>query len=185
MNLRAGSAVETFMTRHTTARAALATTLAAGLLLAAAPSAQAAQAATAPGTFGPYGYGGVRLGMSAKAAKATGKIRYKRPFDSETCSGWELKAHPAGKDAVGLYISKKRGVAMIFAPKGARTPAGIGLGSTLTSLKKAYPGLKTAASGYPYIKVPGNSKAYYAFLVNSKNRIYEIALALNTQDCAN
>ncbi|MEU6797330.1 hypothetical protein ABZ907_37025 [Nonomuraea wenchangensis] len=170
------------MTPHTTARAALATALAAGLLLAAAPT---AQAATAPGTFGPHGYGGVRLGMSAKAAKATGKIRYKRTFDSDTCTGWELKAHPAGKDAVGLYISKKRGVAMIFAPKGARTPAGIGLGSTLTSLKKAYPGLKTAASGYPYIKAPGNPKAYYAFLVDSKKRVYEIALALNTQDCAN
>ncbi|QYC42736.1 hypothetical protein Nocox_25675 [Nonomuraea coxensis DSM 45129] len=171
------------MTPHTTARAALAATLAAGLLLAG--TAPAAQAATAKGTFGPHGYGGVRLGMSAKAAKATGKIRYKRAFDSTTCTGWELKAHPAGKDAVGLYISKKRGVAMIFAPKGARTPAGIGVGATLTSLKKAYPGLRTAASGYPYAKVPGNPKAYYAFLVNAKNRVYEIALALNTQDCAN
>ncbi|MEW1839473.1 hypothetical protein AB0392_16115, partial [Nonomuraea angiospora] len=72
----------------------------------------------------------------------------------------------------------------IFAAKSVKTPEGIGLGSTMTQIKKAYPGVKTAASGYPYVGVPGNSKAYYSFLL-SKGKVYELALGLNTQDCVN
>lgn len=137
--------------------------------------------ATAPGTFGPYGYGGLKLGMTAKQAQATGKIVRKMPG---YCSGWDYKAHPNPKDEIGLYISKKRGVAVIFAPDGARTPKGIGVGSTLSQIKKAYPSVKKQPSGY-YATVPGNSKAYYYFGVNQRNKLEEFGLGLNTQDCVN
>lgn len=148
----------------------------AALLVSVAPA--AAQARTA---LGPYGYGSVKLGMSAKDARATGKITLKR---KDMCSGWDLKAHPTGRDSVGMYISKNVGVALIFATKGMKTPEGIGLGSTKKQLKAAYPHLKTAASGYPYTEVPGNKKAYYSFLL-SKGKVYELALGLTTQDCVN
>ncbi|MET7333781.1 hypothetical protein [Nonomuraea sp. NPDC005650] len=155
--------------------------LAGGALLTAGTPALAQSAAT---TLGPYGYGKVKLGMSAKQAKATGAVVPKTSGQDGTCSGWDLKALPSGKDSVGLYISKKRGVAVIFAAKGVKTPEGIGLGSTIKQIKKAYPRVKTAASGYPYTAVPGNSKAYYSFLL-SKGKVYEMALGLNTQDCVN
>ncbi|MET7465373.1 hypothetical protein [Nonomuraea sp. NPDC005501] len=170
------------MIRNTMTRTALATLVTAGLTLGAL--APAAHAATSGTTFGPAGYGGVKLGMSAKAAQATGKISHKKGLDSPSCTGWQLKAHPTGSDGVGLYISKKHGVAMIFASKGVKTPAGIGLGSTYKQIKKAYPKVKTAASGYPYVDVPGVTGAYYSFLLQ-KGKVYEMALALHKQDCAN
>ncbi|MEV0151209.1 MULTISPECIES: hypothetical protein [unclassified Nonomuraea] len=80
-------------------------------------------------TLGPYGYGKVRLGMSAKEARASGEVVLKRAAGRESRSGWDFKAHPTSKTSVGLYISKKVGVAVIFAPKsvpglsaGSRSP---------------------------------------------------------------
>jgi hypothetical protein len=154
--------------------------LAAGVALAGFAS----PALASSSTLGPFGYEGVKLGMSAKTAKATGKIVLKMKASAGSCSGWDLKSHPTGRDAIGLYISQKQGVAMIFASKGVKTPQGIGIGSTKAQLKHAYPKLKTAASGFPTVSVPGNSKAYYYFLL-SHGKIYEMGLALNKQDCAN
>ncbi|GAA3153114.1 hypothetical protein GCM10010466_50130 [Planomonospora alba] len=180
------------MTKHTTARrlshAALAAALSGtALLYGAAPAAVAESAADrtaarVKGTLGPFGYGGVRLGMSTGKARATGKI-VRKP-GTGPCTGWDLKAHPTGRDEVGLYISRKRGVAMIFAPPGVKTPQGIRIGSTAGQMIKAYPKLKQAASGYATVSVPGNPRASYYFLL-SHGEIYEIALALKNQDCAN
>ncbi|MEU6412380.1 hypothetical protein [Microbispora sp. NPDC046933] len=168
---------------------ALAVGAALGVTLGGAASASAAESTAAESVagsaavrLGPYGYGGVKLGMSAKQAQKTGEIVKKS--GGEGCSGWDLKAHPTGKDAVGLFISKKRGVAAIFAPKGVRTPEGIGIGSTMKQLKKVYPHLRTAASGYPVTTVPGNGKANYSFLL-SHGKVYELALSLKNQDCFN
>ncbi|MEU7853207.1 hypothetical protein [Nonomuraea sp. NPDC049141] len=156
--------------------AALAATSAA-LVIASPAGATAAK----PGTFGPYGYGGVKLGMTAKQAKATGKVVLKM---SGYCAGWDYKAHPNPKDEIGLYISKKRGVAVIFGWGGVRTPKGVGVGSTLSQVKKAYPSVKEQESGW-YATVPGNPKAYYYFGVNQRNKVEQFALGLKTQDCVN
>ncbi|TDC98521.1 hypothetical protein E1292_35010 [Nonomuraea deserti] len=152
----------------------------------ATPAGQATEGVGAAKTrLGPYGYGKVRLGMSAKKAGATGKVLLKMPLGGGACSGWDLKAHPTGRNSVGLYISKRRGVAVIFAPKDVRTPQSIGIGSTTKQVKKAYPRWKTAASGFLLASVPGNGKAYYAFFATKKGTVEELALGLDTQDCVN
>ncbi|MEO3801193.1 hypothetical protein ABGA98_14295 [Nonomuraea sp. B1E8] len=76
-------------------------------------------------------------------------------------------------------------MAVIFAPKGVRTPEGIGIGSTTKQVKKAYPRWKTAASGFLLAAVPGNKKAYYAFIASKKGTVKELAFGLNTQECVN
>ncbi|MFF0245110.1 hypothetical protein ACWEU6_05570 [Streptosporangium sandarakinum] len=171
-------------------RPAIAAALAAGIALtgvtaasAAAASADTAADATAGtgGRFGPYGYGGVRLGMTLKQAEGTRKIVKK--LSAGQCSGWDLKAHPTGRDGVGLHISKKLGVALIQAPKDVRTPEGIKVGSTMKQVKKAYPRLDTSGN-YPVAVVPGNPKALYYFL-SHRGKVHELALALKNQDCTN
>ncbi|MEV0200979.1 hypothetical protein [Nonomuraea sp. NPDC050691] len=169
-------------TRLVAAAALTATTTA---LLIASPAGAVtttpAPAVAAPGSFGPYGYGGVRLGMTATQAKATGKIALKR---RDHCSGWDFKAHPNPGDEVSLYISKKRGVAVISAPRGARTPEGVAVGSALSQVQKVYPKVKEQINGYT-VAVPGNRKAYYYFGVNRRNKVETLVLALTTQDCVN
>ncbi|WP_175598315.1 hypothetical protein [Nonomuraea rhodomycinica] len=167
-----------------TAPAAAAPAAAALAAAAPAPAAAAAPApavAAAPGSFGPYGYGGVKLGMTAQQAKATGKIVLKW---RDYCSGWDYKARPTPRDEVSLYISKKLGVAVVFAPRGARTPEGIAVGSTLHQVQKAYPKVKKEISGY-YATVPGNRKAYYYFGVDQRNKVQTLVIGRYGQDCVN
>ncbi|TYB56539.1 hypothetical protein FXF51_42910 [Nonomuraea sp. PA05] len=159
--------------------------LAGGALVAgSAAPALAATTAKKP-ALGPYGYGAVKLGMSATKAKATGKIVFRMGSGASPCSGWNLKAHPAGKGRVGLYISKRVGVAVILAQKGMRTPQGIGLGSSAKQVRKAYPGLRVSPAGISYVAVPGNAKAYYAFLYTKGGKVRELAFGLDKQDCVN
>jgi hypothetical protein len=160
-------------------RSALVMALAGGVIpVAVAPTAFAAQKAT----LGPYGYGNLKLGMTATKARATGRIVRKAVGDSARCTGWDLKENPYDNYRVGMYISKKRGVAMIVAPPGLKTPQGISLGSTRSQLKAAYPNLRRGPGGYPTADVPGK-KAYYMFHVSNDNRVAGMSLVLARQDC--
>ncbi|MFI7229286.1 hypothetical protein ACIBO5_39230 [Nonomuraea angiospora] len=153
--------------------------VAATLTLGASP----ALAQTKP-VLGPNGLGGVKLGMSLKQARATGTLTKKIDGGGAGCSGWDLKKYPTGKDNVGLYISPKLGVAAIFAPKTAKTPEGVAIGTAASQLKKLYPRLKQDTHGFWVTTVPGNKQAYYSFTV-LHGKVKEFGMALNKQDCFN
>ncbi|MFD0884247.1 hypothetical protein ACFQ08_06745 [Streptosporangium algeriense] len=144
--------------------------------------ATAANARTKP-TLGPHGYGAVKLGMTVKQAKSTGKVVKKSP-GNDGCSGWDLKQFPTPEDTVGVHISSKVGLAAVFAAKGMRTPAGIKIGSTAKQVKAAYPRIKKNFHGFYSITVPGDKEAYYTFRV-TRGKVTEYAIALNDQDCFN
>jgi hypothetical protein len=155
--------------------------LACSLLVAGATS---AVAEAKPTTLGPHGYGAVKLGMTTKQAQATGQIVKKLDGGGAACSGWDLKKFRTPKNAVGLYISPRVGLAAIWAAKGVKTPQGIRIGSTYKQLKAAYPGIKKDFHGYYVVTVPGNKKAYYNFTV-TRGKVTEYGIALRNQDCFN
>ena len=66
--------------------------------------------------LGPYGYGNLKLGMTATKARATGRIVHKASGTPPGARARDLKENPYGEYRVGMYISKKRGVSMIVAP---------------------------------------------------------------------
>ncbi|WP_157430059.1 hypothetical protein [Actinomadura oligospora] len=139
--------------------------------------------ASGASTLGPSGFGALKLGMTSVNAKATGEIVLKRAPRGGGCGTFDLKAHPAGANAVGGYVSPRYGVASIVARPGMRTPEGIGLGSTLAQVKRAYPRLLAGVNGSS-APVPGNPKAVYSLLM-ANDKIRELSLDLKAQDCHN
>jgi hypothetical protein len=139
----------------------------------------AESASAAKSKFGPFGYRGIRLGMSAKKARATGKIQ--RVSDQGTCTRWRFRTPPRAS----LAISKRLGVvAYIEAPRRARTPRGIGVGSTRKQLRQAYPKVRRSPSGLFYAPLPRNPKGDYVFVM-SGGRVNQMIMTLDRQDCAN
>ncbi|MBN6057743.1 hypothetical protein JYK22_37820, partial [Nonomuraea sp. RK-328] len=165
-------------------RSALVATLAGGVALTGvAPAANAATATGQALTLGPSGYGRIKLGMSEAQARATGLIVRKKIKVPTACATYDLKAHRYEGDRAGLFVSKKQGVVTISGPGSAKTPQGIGRGSTPAQVKAAYPKLKQSALyGTPIAPVPGNPKAIYVFLM-SKRMVVGVVLVLAAQDC--
>lgn len=131
-------------------------------------------------SFGPQGYGRVKLGMSLKAARKTGLItKITKPPVQGACGSFILKGTKAS-----AYYEKKRGVTALFADKSMRTPRGIKLGDKFKKVKKAHPGLKAGPNVHS-VRVPGNRKALYLFLFDSSNRLYELGLARTPIRCFN
>ncbi len=162
----------------TLGRSALAAALAGGIMLATGTPALAEQKLL----LGPTGYGSVKLGMTAAQARATGKIVRKSVRNSlPTCTTWDLKQQRYGNDRAGVFISKRHGVAAIAAPGNVRTPQGIGRGSTIAQLRRAYPDFRINADG-PIASVPGNRRATFVFHL-SKTKVLGVGLFLKKQDC--
>ncbi|MFI7635881.1 hypothetical protein [Nonomuraea sp. NPDC049400] len=165
-------------------RSALVAALAGGVVLAGVAPAANAAATTQKRTLGPFGYGGIKLGMTEAKAKATGLIVRKSISVPTKCSTYDLKERRYSGNRAGLYISKKQGVVTISAPgRSVKTPQGIGIGSTPAQLKAAYPNLKQNDPLYGTVAaVPGNPRASYVFLV-SKNMVLGVTLVLTAQNC--
>lgn len=136
-----------------------------------------------PAALGPLGYGTLRLGMTARQLRGSGLLIGKVRGGATGCSGYDLRTHRTPKGSVGVYYSPRLGIASIFAVGGMRTPQGIGVGSTLAQVERAYPKLARGVNGSS-APVPGNPKAVYSLLL-SGGRVTSLALDLAGQDCHN
>jgi hypothetical protein len=138
--------------------------------------------------IGPKGYRALQLGMSQKAATATGLIDPWKTSGDSGCIGYSHLRKATG-DSGNVLFSSKLGVVVIDAPSAdVRTPEGIHIGSTLAALLKAYPNWERADADGPgpdgrgWAKVPGNSDAYYRTTIEG-GKVTELTLQHKDQDC--
>lgn len=118
------------------------------------------QAAVAP-VLGPDGYGNLTLGMSFSDAVATGSLRAEEdsPPPAEGCGTYQLSE---GDGAVRkVVVSGEQGI-VTFSASGARTPEGIGSGSSTGEVEQAYPDVQRGSATY---SAPTGSGGNYVFYV--------------------
>ena len=166
--------------RITLARAGAAVLAASAIALAAAGG-QAA--ATTENVLGPDGFGPIKVGMSLSDAIATGKVG--EPVGgNDLCRGykWAYSSGPV------LIISKAHGVYSIpGTAAGARTPEGVGVGSTAAEVKKAYPkAVDGWQNGVANIRTttPQNPANRYTFGLKEGKVVGFALQAVNARDCA-
>jgi hypothetical protein len=134
--------------------------------------------------FGPDGFDQLKLGMTPLQVRSTGEAVSKPILRfGDECDTYDLRAYPSRPNEVGIYLSAKFGIALISAPRSVHTTEGIGIGSTRSEVRKAYPDVDFDAPGTVRAKVPGNSKAAYAFLFDSTGRVSGMDIRLVNQDC--
>ncbi|WP_285610750.1 hypothetical protein [Actinokineospora globicatena] len=127
----------------------------------------------------PAGFGKVRIGMSVAEAEATGEL-VAVDLGSAECRAYTFKAYP-DRDSLGVGISPVDGVVAIFPPKGARTPEGIGIGSTEAEMLAAYPAATTNLHGYRIVKLDGGK--VYSFGFGQGKSVVEFSLYTDKQMC--
>lgn len=144
-----------------------------------------------PTVFGPDGVGALRLGMTKSDAAATGLatgIEGTQGTCGQTGDGRLFGTIPAAdQDPVGkLYFATDSGTLVaIEATEGMLTQQGVGLGSTLASVKKAYPKWKGddgGRQGTGLVTVPGNPSAVYRIYLDA-GHVMELTVQLKTQRC--
>ncbi|RLK60121.1 hypothetical protein CLV68_0618 [Actinokineospora cianjurensis] len=124
----------------------------------------------------PAGFGKIRIGMSIAEAEATGDLVLQDNGLPE-CASYTFKGYPDG--SVG--ISPTDGVTAIFPPTGARTPEGIGHGSTQAEFRTAYPAATTDQHGYRIVRL--DQGKVYSFGFGSGSKIDEVVLYTDKQMC--
>lgn len=128
--------------------------------------------------FGPDGYGGLLLGMSYEEAAESGRLAdaTRKELAEGTCETFTLAE---GSHAVGgVLISGSRGV-VAFEASGARTPAGVGAGSTVDELRAAYPEATKTDTGFV---VPAGERSRYSFAVTDGS-VTALRLVASNTDC--
>ncbi len=146
--------------------------------------------------LGPDGLSELKLGIRWQRGNALDRlVRFSgNPESFDGCiEGKLLAANGASTEPfAGIYLSKKLGLVSISLLKGMRTQEGVGIGSTVTQVKTAYPDFDEnmlANNGapktqIPVVAVPGNNNAHYEIdFIQSK--VIALQLVLNGEDCFN
>lgn len=112
--------------------------------------------------LGPAGYADLSLGMSFSEARATGMLAPGQPPPSGGgCTSYPLAgSSPAVQD---VTISATQGI-VAFEGGDARTPEGIGAGSSLDQARASYPDLTQEGAGYS--AAAGGSARYFFTTTN-------------------
>lgn len=131
------------------------------------------------GDFGPDQFQGLKLGMTA--AQVTGTHGTVLGGSADTCRGIVLPYLQEQTDRVDGYISPTKGLALLSARPGQKTPERIGLGSSTAKTKHTYP-QGHLANGYWVVPLPGGSE-YEFGLGGPDHSVSEAIWAFSTQDC--
>lgn len=120
------------------------------------------------------GYGALKLGMTPDEAAAAGlKGLNWGPNGDITCTGAE-----------NVAISKKYGIERITLPADAMTSRGIGVGSTVAEVKKAYPNAKEYRMGFIASLNDTGSYSFGTYGYADTDKIIDIKLMASKVDCA-
>lgn len=119
------------------------------------------------------GYGALKLGMTPEEAVAVGLAELNWGADGATCTGAE-----------NVAISKKYGIERITLPADAKTSKGIGVGSTVADVKKAYPNAKQYRMGYSASLNDTGGYSFATYGYADMDKIVEIKLVSKQTDCA-
>lgn len=127
--------------------------------------------------LGPDGYGKLKLGMSFEQARETGMLADPDAPPPQGCTGYQLAE---GQDFVyEVTISERDGLSVITAT-GARTPEGIGVGSSAEEVETAYPNHTKDESGY---LVDTGSGGMYRLAITEGSAVEAFLLVRQEQDC--
>jgi hypothetical protein len=130
------------------------------------------------GDFGPTGTDGVDLGMTTTQVEAAGGKVEQGPAGS--CSTLLLPFHARITNQTDGYIAPGKGVVLLAARPGVKTPDKIGLGSAKAKVQQAYPN-GHLSNGYWVVPLGHGSE--YEFGLNGGGTVTEVLLADATGPC--
>lgn len=141
---------------------ALGLAVAAVLALAAVPAALAPSPAAAETTYAwrltPDGYGPVRIGMSrAEVSRALGTpLSPRADYEEDACESGRIDALPG---VIFMFEDLRLTRISLFEESRARTPRGVGVGSTEADVRRLYRGLEEEE--HTYVGAPGLYLTYW------------------------
>ncbi len=129
-------------------------------------------------TFGPDTYGDLRLFLTPEEVADTGQATVNKDPGTgpNSCRSLTYTGDEPGR--IDGYVTSY-GVEVLFAPDGVTTPEGLGVGSSVSDLRRLYPEAEKIVSGY-LIPLPGGRR--YAALVDGVD-VVTLSLESNDQTC--
>jgi len=136
---------------------------------------------TAP-SYASIGYGVLKLGMTEADAVATGFLT-KSGVDDRGCHQYMSQGQPGLVGSV--VVSPAAGVVQITLPTDAKTPMGIGAGSTVAEVKTRYPAVTEVHAGF-VVRMSGTPSWNYRFDVSGiddTDTVSLIRMQLTAPEC--